>query len=1085
MKDNKLLKMQSLAIAIVMLLQILLPIFPLSTLSKAIGDEITGSGTAIDPWIISDEAEDNVYAYIEQDENNDIVLQIEGNGNMKDLNNYPWLEESIKETITKIVINNGVTNIGSSAFTGCSNVTNIFIPASVTEIGEEDPFLLCSNLTEINVSNSNPSFKGIDGVLYAKDSPTKTLIRFPEGKECSEYVIYSSVETIKNGAFLNCKKVEKIRTDKKISSVGENAFATHREGKTEVYYDESNTIMSTYANTHQDEALFIVKNLDSIKIDKSEMTKTQFDVGETFELSDLDGIKVTIKYNDGTPDRIITEYNQLIQENGFRITPAIGTRFLTADEENKISIAYTENGNTKGALFAMPVIGENTITLTGIELNTENVKKDYIVGETLDLTNLEVTAVYSDNTTQIVTNYSTLPDTTTSLQTYHDKVTITYQGISAQYNISVTGDVQNPHTLLRIELNTENVKKDYIYGERLDLSGLIVTAVFADNTTETVEDYTTSPRAGSQLNIQTTKVTVKYEGKTAQYDITVSFGETPVELSRIELNTRNVKKNYTVGEMLDLSELEVIAVYSDNTTETVEDYTTEPSNGQQLNTVGEQTVIVTYKGKTAQYNINVREENTERIIDSITADTTRVKKTYNVGETLDLTGLKVIKTYLDGTEEIVDSGFTSENGFTITPSNGATLTEASNSKRVIIAYRENGKTVITEFTIKVIGVRRISANTDNMKTQYTVGERLDLRNLVVTVTYTDNTTAEVTDYTTDPSNGKPLNTVGEQTVIVTYKGATTTFTVSVTEIPQKEIESISVETEPSRIYMVGDSLDLSGLVLLVTYTDGTTETITEGYISVPAEGTILTNAGPMNVIIRYGGKQTTFTIIVRAQSSTPILTEISIKTLPTKTTYVVGETLNLRGLVLIGTYSNGDTEDITRGYTSSPANGAVLNTTGRKTITITYEGLTTTFTVTVNPAGTVPEPGDILTEESTYEINESFIENVLLKTTIRNFISNFNNEYSVTLSDENAEYVGTGMQVTVKKLQEVVKVLEIVIKGDTTGDGVADMLDIFAINNVRLNMGTLEGAKAKAADMNNDSEINFLDILRVNDLREF
>lgn len=46
----------------------------------------------------------------------------------------PWYSQ--REKIKKIIIENGVTNIGTVAFFRCSNCTSIIIPNSVTSIGE-------------------------------------------------------------------------------------------------------------------------------------------------------------------------------------------------------------------------------------------------------------------------------------------------------------------------------------------------------------------------------------------------------------------------------------------------------------------------------------------------------------------------------------------------------------------------------------------------------------------------------------------------------------------------------------------------------------------------------------------------------------------------------------------------------------------------------------------------------------------------------------------------------------------------------------------------------------------------------------
>ena len=76
-------------------------------------------------------------------------------------------------------------------------------------------------------------------------------------------------------------------------------------------------------------------------------------------------------------------------------------------------------------------------------------------------------------------------------------------------------------------------------------------------------------------------------------------------LAGITLDTANVKKSYEQGESLDLTGLVVTANYSDNISETVTNYTTNPANGAKLDTVGAIPVTVAYKTATASFNVIV------------------------------------------------------------------------------------------------------------------------------------------------------------------------------------------------------------------------------------------------------------------------------------------------------------------------------------------------------------------------------------------------------------------------------------------------------------------------------------------------
>ena len=78
--------------------------------------------------------------------------------------------------------------------------------------------------------------------------------------------------------------------------------------------------------------------------------------------------------------------------------------------------------------------------------------------------------------------------------------------------------------------------------------------------------------------------------------------------------------------------------------------------------------------------------------------------------------------------------------------------------------------------------------------------------------------------------------------------------------PEKEVSSISIQTQPAKLaYTSGQTLDLNGLSVQVSYRDNTSETIgwDSGKLTAePAQGTVLTVTGHSGktVTISYGGK---------------------------------------------------------------------------------------------------------------------------------------------------------------------------------------------------------------------------------------
>ncbi len=90
---------------------------------------------------------------------------------------------------------------------------------------------------------------------------------------------------------------------------------------------------------------------------------------------------------------------------------------------------------------------------------------------------------------------------------------------------------------------------------------------------------------------------------------------------------------------------------------------------------------------------------------------------------------------------------------------------------------------------------------------------------------------------------------------------------------------------------------------------------------------------------------TTFeTTVTVAQKPVATLSAVSVSKNPTKTTYYVGDKLDTAGLSLTATYSDNTTKELTSGFTVGNVD---MTTAGTKQVTVTYEGKTATFPVTV------------------------------------------------------------------------------------------------------------------------------------------
>jgi hypothetical protein len=155
------------------------------------------------------------------------TLRISGNGMMRmrptifyswfgDTTSFsPWCDSNTN--VTNVVISTGVTSIGDEAFANCVDLASVTIPSSVNFIAISgfmivfdriigDAFAGCTNLTSINVNKDNPSYRSIDGVLFAKDEEYKdylALILYPQGRQ-GAYEIPKKVTHLSGKAFSGC-----------------------------------------------------------------------------------------------------------------------------------------------------------------------------------------------------------------------------------------------------------------------------------------------------------------------------------------------------------------------------------------------------------------------------------------------------------------------------------------------------------------------------------------------------------------------------------------------------------------------------------------------------------------------------------------------------------------------------------------------------------------------------------------------------------------------------------------------------------------------------------------------------------------
>ena len=108
----------------------------------------------------------------------------------------------------------GAEKIGNGIFTGCNALKLFKAGGSLQTWDDEEPFVFCSALEEISITDGNGNFSSENGIMYNKDK--SVLMVYPAAKPETEFSAPKSVKEIAQSAFIhavNLKKVELPGTD--------------------------------------------------------------------------------------------------------------------------------------------------------------------------------------------------------------------------------------------------------------------------------------------------------------------------------------------------------------------------------------------------------------------------------------------------------------------------------------------------------------------------------------------------------------------------------------------------------------------------------------------------------------------------------------------------------------------------------------------------------------------------------------------------------------------------------------------------------------------------------------------------------
>lgn len=557
-----------------------------------------------------------------------------------------------------------------------------------------------------------------------------------------------------------------------------------------------------------------------------------------------------------------------------------------------------------------------------INLKITNNKNIYYTGEEINLSELIVKGIYSDDSEKtleilkdnIINFDSNIEGTKT--------ITVKYGEKTAHFEIQV-----NKNTIKEIRVLKKPTKLVYKTTEDLKLNGMEVEVEYVNGKIENkeikVENITGyDPNTPGKQNL-----ILEIEGKVTNFEITVEERS----IVSIELKRKPFKLKYIKGEELDLTGIEIEALFDTWTKEKIE---IEKQNVISFENVTD------IAGKDIPVRVNINNKLISFKIEvvgvsSLYINTQPSKANYFIGEKLDLTGATVKIYYTDYTD--ITKQLKEEEVFGFD-------SNTAGYKTVLVSI--GGQ--MTNFKLNVVELSSIQIINEPIKSKYYIGESFDINGLTANLNYTNGSTKTKT-VEKEEISGFDSSTAGTKKILVNISGRTATFEVEVSNV---ELEELIVENLPNKtVYLINEEFILEGLKIVGKYSDNNQREleIKENQIF----GYDSSVAGVKIIEARVGIKKTNFAITIKEFDEKEMeLNEIKIIKNPSKTSYVTGDSLNLSGLEIMGIYSDGEKE-IERliAVTSSNIMGFDNTKEERQTIIVSISGKECTFEIEVIKAG--------------------------------------------------------------------------------------------------------------------------------------
>ena len=701
------------------------------------------------------------------------------------------------------------------------------LPITDNMVSGYDPTTVGKQTVKVSYGGKDTTFE-VTVKDYVKDitltAPTKTEYKYGEALDLTGGKVQ---KVMASGA-------QEPAVDLTDSSVTVSGYNANKAGK--------QTITVEYEGIQKTFEVTVVDPINKIELKGA--PKTEYKYGEEFDVSKL---KLSISRASGETEIPVT--SDMIKNYNKN---SLGQQQVTIEYE----------GNTIETITVQVVDYIQSVVITPPS------KVSYNYGEALDLTGAVITKVMASTPDEPIT----INVTNDMISGYNPNklgiqdVTITYtdgKTYTQIFKVTVNEKVKS------ISLKDTGFKKDYKYGENLDLDNLSIVIQYISGKTEEVPVTSGMVTGYYPKTLGNQALTIKYDDFEVKTSVSVKDYIKDIKLTPPD------KKEYKINESLSLAGGSITEVMASGATGNVISLTQNMVSGFDSTTPGTKTITVKYKEITKQFQVAV--VNNVNHIEVIPP----TKTEYKYGENLNLAGSSIKVVMEDGTTQNVNITKDMVSGYKKTESRPQMIT---------VKYTDEKGNEFTGYFRVTVGedyIKELKFNAPT-KRQYRIGDSIDLTGGYIAEVYASGKLGNKYELTNSMISGFDSTTPGTKTIKVKFEDNTYTYTVNV----QDRTLGISIKDLPNKtVYKKGESLDLTGATLNVIKDSGVTvKNITNDMVS----GFDKNKEGYQVITVSYEGFKVTFGVTVQKQDKTPVIPASnkpsdSKGTKPSGTTKVVSE----------------------------------------------------------------------------------------------------------------------------------------------------------------------------------------------------